>query len=171
MSTDLSNYKIGEDDKVIHLDSMQDNRVAAVELAQQCKNSLILQSYDLDPIIYDEPDFIEAVRQIAISNPRSHVKILIEDASKVISGGHRLIELMRHLTSSIEIHKINTDLKTLPDAFMICDETGVLYRKQTHRYEGFVNFNDRGKCRQILADFKDSWEKSMPESEFRRLHI
>lgn len=168
---DLSNYTIGKEDEVLHLDSMEDNRVAAIALAQQCRNNLIIQSYDLDPIIYDEPDFIEAVRQVAISNPRSQVKILIEDASKVVSRGHRLIELMRQLTSSIQIQKINTDLKTLPDAFLICDETAILYRKQTHRYEGFVNFNDRGKCRQILADFKDSWEKSMPESEFRRLHI
>ena len=168
---DLSNYTIGEQDEVIHLETMEDNRQAAVALAKQCKNNLIIQSYDLDPIIYDEADFIEAVRQVAISNPRSHVKILIEDASKVVSGGHRLIELMRQLTSSIQIQKINTDLKTLSDAFLICDETAILYRKQTHRYEGFVNFNDRGKCRHILADFKDSWEKSMPEHEFRRLHI
>ena len=168
---DLSNYQIGEQDEVIHLESMGDNRIAATSLVQQCKNTIILQSYDLDPIIYDEPDFIEAVRQVAINNSRSNVKILIEDASKVVSGGHRLIELMRQLTSSIQIQKINTDLKTLSDAFLICDETAILYRKQTHRYEGFVNFNDRGKCRQILADFKDSWEKSMPEHEFRRLHI
>ena len=168
---DLSNYTIGKEDEVLHLDSMEDNRVAAIALAQQCRNNLIIQSYDLDPIIYDEPEFIEAVRQVAINNSRSQVKFLIEDASKVVSGGHRLIELMRQLTSSIQIQKINTDLKTLSDAFLICDETAILYRKQTHRYEGFVNFNDRGKCRQILADFKDSWEKSMPESEFRRLHI
>ena len=168
---DFSNCKIGEEDKVIHVESMEDNRLAAVAMAQQCRHTLIIQSYDLDPIIYDEADFIEAVRQVAISSPRSSVKILIEDASKVISGGHRLIELMRHLTSSFQIHKINTDLKTLSDAFLICDDTAILYRKQTHRYEGFVNFNDRGKCRQILADFRDSWEKSMPEQEFRRLHI
>lgn len=168
---DLSNYQIGEQDEVIHLDSMDDNRVAAVALAQQCKNSLIIQSYDLDPIIYDTSEFVEAVRQVAINGPRSQVKILIEDASKVVSGGHRLIELMRQLTSSIHIQKINTNLKTLSDAFLICDETAILYRRQPHRYEGFVNFNDRGKCRQILADFKDSWEKSMPEQEFRRLHI
>lgn len=168
---DLSEYQIGEQDKVIHLDSMDDNRSAAIALAQQCKNSLIIQSYDLDPVIYDDADFIEALRQVAVSGPRSQVKILIEDATRVVSQGHRLIELMRQLTSSIQIQKINTDLKTLPDAFLICDETALIYRKQTHRYEGFVNFNDRGKCRQILADFKDSWEKSVPEGEFRRLHI
>lgn len=168
---DFSNFQIGEDDKVIHLESMEDNRLAAISMARQCKHSLIMQSYDLDPLIYDQAEFIEAVRQVAISSARSNVKILIEDASKVVTGGHRLIELMRQLTSSFQIQKINTDLKTLSDAFLICDETAILYRKQTHRYEGFVNFNDRGKCRQILADFRDSWEKSAPESEFRRLHI
>jgi hypothetical protein len=150
---------------------MEDNRNAAIAIASQCKRSLILQSYDLDPIIYNEPEFIEAIRQIAVNNTHADIKILIEDASKVVAGGHRLIELMRRVTSFIKIQKINTDLKTLPDAFLICDETAILYRKQTHRYEGFVNFNDRGMCRQIMAGFRDSWEKSSPESEFRRLHI
>ena len=168
---DLNNYVIGEQDEVIHLDSMEDNRNAAVALASQCKHSLVLQTYDLDPIIYNEPDFIEAIRQVAVNNSKANIKILIEDPSKVVTSGHRIIELMRRVTSFIQIQKINTDLKTLPDAFLICDETAILYRKQTHRYEGFINFNDRGKCRQILADFRDSWEKSAPESEFRRLHI
>lgn len=168
---DLSEYKIGEQDKVIHLDSMEDNRNAAIAIARQCKHSVILQSYDLDSIIYDETDFIEAIRQIAVGSSRASVKILIEDSSKIITNGHRLIELMRRATSFVQIHKINTDLKTLSDAFLICDETALIYRKQTHRYEGFVNFNDRGRCRQIIADFHDSWGKSTPESEFRRLHI
>ena len=168
---DFSGHIIGEEDKVIHLDSMSDNRSAAIALASQCRRSIILQSYDLDPIIYNEVDFIEAIRQVAVNNTHANIKILIEDASKVITGGHRLIELMRRVTSFIQIQKINTDLKTLSDAFLICDETALIYRKQTHRYEGFVNFNDRGKCREIMADFRDSWEKSAPEPEFRRLHI
>jgi len=78
---------------------------------------------------------------------------------------------MRQLTSFIEIRKINTDLKTLSDAFLICDETALIYRRQIHRYEGILNFNDRGRCRQILAEFRDSWEKAAPDPELRRLHI
>jgi hypothetical protein len=53
----------------------------------------------------------------------------------------------------------------------VADETGLVFRKQAHRYEGIVNFNDRGRCRQVLSDFNDSWEKSAPDPELRRLHL
>jgi hypothetical protein len=168
---DFSEYKIGEQDKVIHLDTMDENRSAVTAVAQQCHRTLQIQSYDLDPLIYDNSEFIEAVRQIAVNSTRANIQILIEDARKIVGHGHRIVELTRQLTSFMEIRKINTDLKTLPDAFLIGDETAVVYRRQTQRYEGFVNFNDRGRCRQLLTDFKDSWEKAAPDPELRRLHI
>ncbi len=168
---DFSEYKLGENDKVIHLDTMDENRDATIAVAQQCQRTLAIQSYDLDPIIYDNADFIEAVRQIAVSSTRADIKILIEDSRKIISSGHRFIELARQLSSFIEIRKINTDLKTVSEAFLIADETALIYRRQPQRYEGFVNFNERGRCRLLLADFKDSWEKAAPDPELRRLHI
>ena len=168
---DFSEYKLGEQDKVIHLDTMDDNRSAVNALTQQCHRTLHIQTYDLDPLIYDNAEFIEAVRQIAVNSTRATVQILLEDSRKVVAGGHRLIELARQLSSFIEIRKINTDLKKISEAFLIADETGVLMRKQALRYEGFVNFNDRGRCRQLLSDFNDSWEKSAPDPELRRLHL
>ncbi|WP_455207081.1 DUF7931 domain-containing protein [Kaarinaea lacus] len=168
---DFSVYKLGENDKVIHLDTMDDNRNAVIAIAQQCQRSLVIQSYDLDPIIYDNADFIEAVRQIAVNSTRANIRILIEDSRKIVSSGHRIVELARQLSSFMEIRKINTDLKTLSEAFLIADETALVYRRQPHRYEGFANFSERGRCRLLLADFKDSWEKAAPDPELRRLHI
>jgi len=168
---DFNGYKLGEDDKVIHIETMDECRNAALAIARQTQRTLILQSYDLEPLIYDTSEFVEAVRQIAVNSTRASIQILIEDSRKVITGGHRLVTLMRQLTSFIEIRKINTDLKTIGDAFVIGDETALLYRRQPQRYEGFVNFNERGRCRQLMADFKDSWEKSAPDPELKRLHI
>ena len=168
---DFNEYKLGEHDKVIHLDTMDENRSAVTAIAQQCQRTLHIQSYDLDPLIYDDADFIEAVRQIAVNSTRATVQILLEDSRKIVTSGHRIIELARKLTTFIEIRKINTDLKTISEAFLIGDETGLVYRKQAQRYEGFVNFNDRGRCRQLLADFHDSWEKAVPDPELRRLHL
>jgi hypothetical protein len=167
----FSKYKLGENDDVIHLETMDDNREAAIAVAKQCHRTLVIQSYDLDPIIYDNADFIEAVRQVAVSSTRADIKILIEDPRKIVSSGHRIIELARQLSSFFEIRKINTDLKTISEAFLIEDETALIYRRQPQRYEGFVNFNERGRCRLLLADFKDSWEKAAPDPELRRLHI
>lgn len=168
---DFSEYKLGDQDKVIHLDTMDDNRSAVTAIARQCQRSLHIQTYDLDPLIYDDADFIEAVRQLAVSGSRANVQILLEDSRKIVASGHRIIELARQVSSYIEIRKINTNLKTISEAFLVGDETGVVFRKQPQRYEGFVNFNDRSRCRQLLADFRDSWEKALPDPELRRLHL
>ena len=169
--SEFEQYQLGEHDKIIHVDTMEACRNAALAIATQTQRTLVLQSYDLEPLIFDTSEFVEAVRQIAVSSTRASIQILIEDSRKIITGGHRLVGLMRQLTSFIEIRKINTDLKSCSDAFVIGDETALLYRRHAQRYEGFVNFNDRGRCRQILADFRDSWEKAAPDPELRRLHI
>jgi len=169
--SEFDDYQLGELDKVIHVETMEACRNAALAIAKQTHRTLVLQSYDLEPLIYDTSEFLEAVRQIAVNSTHASIRILIEDSRKIVTGGHRLVGLMRQLTSFIEIRKINTDLKSCSDAFVIGDETALLYRRQAQRYEGFVNFNDRGRCRQIMSDFRDSWEKAAPDPELRRLHI
>jgi len=168
---DISEHKLGQTDKIIPLERIAENRNAALAIAQQSSRTLHIVSYDLDPVIYNHADFIAAVRRIAISSKHSKISILIKDTHKVINQGHRLIELARQLSSFIEIRKINPRARETNAAYLIGDETALVYRKFDRRYEGFVNFNDRGKCRQTLSDFKNAWGKSQPDPELRRLHI
>lgn len=169
--TDFMQSVLGETNEVVHIERMEECRRAALAIAKQCQRTLHIVSYDLDPIVYDNAYFIEAVQKLATSGPRVKIQIIVVSPRKVVDHGHRLIEVARRLTSFIEIRKINSDLKDLSSAYLIGDECAVIYRKDTHRYEGFVNFNDRGFCRRQLMDFKDSWEKSAQDVNLQRLHI
>jgi len=169
--TNANEYTLGQTDNIIHLERIEENRNTALAIAQQTKRTLHIVSYDLDPKIYNTAAFISAVRSIAVGSRRAKISILINDTSTVVTQGHRLIELARQLSSFIEIRKRHPQEQEFNEAYLIGDETALIYRKNGRRYEGFANFNDRGKCRQTLSDFNSAWEKSDPTPELRRLHI
>jgi len=168
---DMNEYKLGQTNHIIHVERIEENRRAALAIAQQSVRTLHIVSHDLDPLIYDNTDFINAVRTVAVSGRRAKITMLINDSRKIITQGHRLIELARHLSSFIEIRKTTPGLRETNEAYIIGDETALLYRQFGKCYDGFANFNDKRKCRQTLNNFKGVWGKSQPDPELRRLYI
>ena len=169
--SDFSQYQLGEFKQKIQLETFEENRAAALALVSQASRSLHIFSYDLDPMVYDNPEFVEAVKNLAIGHSHSQVQIIIQDSRKIIEHGHRIIELARRISSSIHIRKTPAEMKTYSQAFLIADQTGVLYRTIGDRYEGYVNFDDRFECKNLLDFFSTTWEHSTPDPELRRLHI
>lgn len=169
--SDFSQYPLGEFKQKIQLETFEENRAAALALVNQASRSLHIFSYDLDPMVYDNPEFVEAVKNLAIGHSHSQVQIIIQDSRKIIEHGHRIIELARRISSSIHIRKTPAEMKTYSQAFLIADKTGVLYRTIGDRYEGYVNFDDRFECKNLLDFFTTTWEHSAPDPELRRLHI
>lgn len=168
---DLSKQRLGESRDVIYLQSREDNRDAALSLVQQGHRSLHLFTHDLDAALYDTADFIEAVKQLAISSTRAKVFILLKDPSAAIVRGHRIVELARRISSHVFIHRAADEDQDRVDSFMVVDEVGVLRRPHGARYDGTAEFNNPGEARLLLKSFNDAWERSVPEAELRRLHI
>lgn len=169
--TEFKNCVLGESPEKLVIDSIEQNRLAAIALARQARRSLHIFSYDLDPFIYDHSEFIEAVKNLAIGHSQSFVQIILQDSRKVIDNGHRLIELARRLSSSVQIRKTPPELKTYAQAFLIADKTGLLYRSVGDRFEGYAHFNDRFECKHLLDFFATTWEHSNPDPELRRLYL
>jgi len=169
--TDFNESVLGESKQKILLETIEENRLAAIALATQANRSLHIFSYDLDPMIYDNSEFFEAVKQLAIGHSHAQIQIIIQDSRKVIEKGHRIIELARRLSSNIHIRKTPAEMKSYSQAFLIADKTGLLYRTIGDRFEGYVNFDDRFECKNMLDFFATTWEHSAPDPELRRLHI
>lgn len=164
-------YELGVNSDDIILDSSEDNRAAALELVTQARRSLDIFSRDLEPRIYDNAEFADAVRALAIDTRDMHVRILVIDPDFVIKNGHRLIELSRRLTSHMEIRKVHEDYCNNPEAFLVVDRRGVLHRKLASRYEAIVNFNHPRQAADLTAQFKEIWERSKQLMDFKRLYI
>jgi len=169
--TEFNEYTLGESQEKVVIDTIEQNKLAAIALAKQARRSLHIFTYDLDPLIYDNSEFVEAVKELAVGHSHSSVQVILQDSHKIIEKGHRIVELARRLSSSVTIRKTPPELKTHAQAFMIADRTGLLYRSVGDRFEGYVHFNDRFECKQLLDFFESTWEHCSPDPELRRLYI
>jgi hypothetical protein len=166
-----SEYVLGENNSDIAIDTSEDNQAAALRLVSQAGRSLDLFSQDLESRIYDNMEFADAVRSLAVKTRDMHVRILIIDPDFIIKHGHRLIELARRLTSHMEIRKVHEDYCNNPEAYLVVDRRGLLHRKLASRYEAVVNFNNPMMATELHHQFTEMWERSKQYMDFKRLYI
>lgn len=153
------------------LETAADNRDAAVEIAKTARRSLVLFTHDMEAGVFDTPEFLETVKQLAISSRFARICILVKDPTRAVKDGHRLIELSRHLSSYISIRKPHADYRNLTETFLVADEHALLYRTLASRYDGIADTHDPVMARDKQKLFNTIWEKSEAEPEMRRLGI
>lgn len=168
---DWLEYELGVSSDDIVIDTHEDNQAAALRLVSQAGRSLDIFTRDLEPRIYDNADFADAVRALAIRTRDLHVRILVIDPDFIIKHGHRLIELSRRLTSHMEIRKVHEDYCNNPEAYLVVDKRGVLHRKLASRYEAVVNFNNPRQATDLYQQFTEMWDRSKQYMDFKRLYI
>lgn len=171
MKSDNKIYKFKRGDNDISLSSRDEVKIINIALTQQATRSIDIISKNLDPGIFDSPDFIEAVKHVSISSKFTKIRILINDSELMTKNGHRMIELIQQLTSSIEVRKISNEYKSYNEAFSLFDKKGIVYLRYADRYDGFANFDRPRLVTELSNFFNEVWEHSIPDSNLRRLHI
>lgn len=168
----LDEYILGESTgDAIKVETRQDNSEAALALVKQCNQKLAIISHELDPFVYDNPEFVEAVRQLALKGRYVDIRILVFEPASIVRKGHKLVDLAGKISSYIEIRKPSSQYKSFNEAVLIADEVGYLFRESAERYGGKVNFNGRRESKYMLDVFNSMWATSKPDPNFRRMHI
>lgn len=153
------------------LDSLGTNREAVLALARALRRELLIFSHDLDPLLLDREDWLEAIRQFAIRSRHTRVRVLLMDPTRAAREGHGLIRLAQRLSSHIEIHRVDHEDREHPDAFLVADGIGYLHRPNATRWEGLWSLQSGAEARRLEQRFDTMWERSQPESEFRNLKL
>ena len=169
--TDWSDYQLGENSDDIVIESSEDNMHAAYRLVQQAHSQIDIFSRNLDPRIYDNSEFADAIKGMISASQRARVRILVIDTDPSTKHGHRLIELARHFTSYMEIRKVHEDYAANPEVYLTVDQRGLIHRKLASRFEAVVNFNDPHHARTLGDHFEEVWERSKAHIDFKRLYI
>lgn len=162
---------LGETAGEFALASREDNRAAAALLAQQARRQVDLFTTDLEPAVYDQTAFVDALGQLAISHPRARIRILAKDFDRTIKAGHRLIEISRRLSSYVEIRRVHEDYRDNNESFLLVDDYGLLHRRHASRYEGVFSCKAPLEVRRLRATFDEIWERSEADADLRRLHL
>jgi predicted GNAT family N-acyltransferase len=168
---DLSLATLGVNDELFQLNRIEDHQIHAASMVRQAKRYLCLFSYDLDPSIYDTESFHDAVKQLAMRSKFSRIRILVQDNSRIIQQGHRLVDLAQRLTSVIEIRKPTNGHLEIEENFLIVDDCGYLYKKQASNVEGTARYNNRHFVNRLQTKFDEAWEYGVPDRELSRLHL
>src|SRR6267142_122202 len=126
-------------DTYLRLETLADNRNAAVGIARSAKRELVLFSHDLETALYDNEEFIATVRALATSSRFARIRIVTIDPGPAIRAGHRLVTLAQRFSSYIEIRRAASDHASLVETFLVADEAWLLYRPVASRYEGYAD--------------------------------
>ena len=167
----LEDCVLGRSGGPLRLQGREAVQAAAARLASQARRRLRVLSHDLEPAVYDQLPFLEAVKALALRAPRTQVQVLLRDPGHAVRHGHRLVELARRLSSHVHLHRIDAEQWDGTEVQLIADEQGYLRRPHFAAYEGTLHCHDPGGARQMAKAFDELWEHSGPEPEFRRLHL
>lgn len=146
-------------------------REIALEMARNSSRTLDIVSRHLDPTIYDQAPFIEAIKQIVLNNRVARIRLLVTDIGPVITRGHRLLELSNRLSSYIAIRKPGRDYRNFNEALLLADSTAYIHRQFADRYEGLASHDDPRRASELTRRFEEIWQRADIDPNFRRLHI
>ncbi|MGX1199902.1 GNAT family N-acetyltransferase [Marinobacter sp. MBR-105] len=125
----------------------------------------------LDHEFYDRHRLRELVSALARRHRLSEVRLLIHDDKPLVQRRHQLVELMRRLTSRIELRLVNEDYPMEDQPFLLVDRQGVLYRHSFDKTEGFADFSAGRRVRLMEEAFQKMWDAARPSLELRELPL
>jgi hypothetical protein len=146
-------------------------RQAVIDVAREAERRVSIVTNDLEPGIYDDPDFLEVIKRLVLSKTYARIRVLIADPSRAVKNGNNFVHLGRRLNTYIEFRHVREDLRTHAESFCIADETALVYRLQASRWEGIADTYEPAVANLYGKMFDEIWLASEVEMEFRQLGI
>lgn len=168
---ELERLVLGQTEEPLEIQTSADNREAALAMIRQTERTLTIFSRDLDGKIFDDVQLVNAVKDLVLKSRHSRVRIITRDISRILSRGHRLVNLYRRLPTYMDIRLPAKEHASYNSAFLVSDRAGVLFRMHADRYEGTVNFNDQKSAEDLSNLFNDMWEAGREHPDLRILSV
>ena len=169
--SDFEHFVLKKDSQAVAIDTSEACRLAALSMARQAARRIDIVSRQLDPRMYDNRDFCDALRKLVTSSRRARVRVLVRHSDPVVKRGHRLVTLSQRLSSFIEMRVPADDFHDYNAAFLIVDGAGVIYRTLSDGFKGTVNFNNPLMARDLSLQFEAMWQTALPDANLRRSYL
>ena len=153
------------------LQSRDDIRTTAVELARQASHNLLLHTMNLEAAIFDQRPFLDAVTRLLLNHHDARFLILVQDGRKAIQQSNRLIELARRMSTQIQFRRPAPQHRNCHKTILLNDGAGYLLCPQPGRFECSAGINNPGMARDLGKYFMEVWEHAEADAETRRLDL
>ena len=153
------------------ISTREEMRQAVIDVAREATRKVSIFTHDLEPGIYDDPEFLEVIKRLVLSQTYARIRVLIADPARAIKNGNNFVHLGRRLNTYIEFRHVREDLRTHAESFCIADEKALVYRLQASRWEGIADTHEPAVAKLYAKVFDEIWLASEVEMEFRQLGI
>ncbi len=160
-----------EERQKISLDGAENFRDQAVKLVNRAQREIRIFTDRLEPEMYSNSQFCDAVYAFATSHPMARVRILVKDIPHVIQQTNLLQDLCLRLPSRIQMRKFQSKEACLHTDFLLVDRVGILYKQEPERFVGYVIDHAPMEAVELAQEFDSLWEQAELDPELRRLHI
>ena len=153
------------------LSSFEDTSKAVTRIAKEAKRRIAIYTPDLEMGIYDESAFLEVAKRLVLSKRFARIRVLISDPSRAVRNGNRFVGLGRRLNTYIEFRNVHEDYRDHREAYLVADDTALLYRVDSSRWEGIADTYEPAVARRYLNEFEEIWNSSVVEQELREIRV
>ena len=144
----------------------------ATEMVIGTRTELSLLTQGLERRIYGTESFVEAIRVFVLKHQNTRLRVLVSDTRAAISGGSRLIEFGRKLSTFIEFRELSVERRQfIREEYLISDGRALLYREAPSDLESKYYGTSPGVARLKLKDFDVLWNESTTAQELRDLRL
>lgn len=143
----------------------------AVSLVQSATRYVAIQSPELDHAVFDSAALVDAMSALARSSRQTQIRILVCDTRRIVSRGHRLLELSRRLPSAIHIRKLDEHPSWNGETLVLRDRNGFLLKPADSGHRAFYEEDARAATQRHLEQFQDLWRLSQPDPNLRALSL
>lgn len=144
------------------LATLDDVRAATRQAAAQAQRLLSIYTLDLEPEVYEQPAFLDLVRNFVLG--RSYARIRILTQKPVAYGSpHKLAVMRRRLSGHIDIRTVDPQFASRTSSLLIADSRAIVYRAQASSWEGVAGFDQPPIARHYLQEFDEMWQASVPK--------
>ncbi len=168
---DLSPYKLGETQELFTVETQEDFRQLLVTMSRQAQQRIWIFSHNLDIRIYADNELYEAIKNLAIRSPRTHIHILVQDSEHMVKNDHRLLRLAQRISSHIQVKITAKEHQDIYQTFIIFDDRGYIMHEDPLRFKARADFYNPLKTRKLAEQFSEMWEVGVVDNRIRRLSL
>ncbi len=150
----------------------EEARAAILGVLESARREVAILTRDLDPDLFEHADVLEALKQVALERQNARIRVLVYDPARASMLAHRVITLTQRLSSVFAVRTPVEEVdRQYAGAFIVNDRDGCFERPLASRFEGEGNRHAPARTAQLLSQFNQVWERSIPAEELRRLEI
>ena len=142
---------------LVLLEGVEAFRERALAALRSGQRKVYLLSETLDPAVYDNDAFRDALRDLVIRDRYCRAFILVKDIQGVVERGHRLLELSRRLSSKVSMRRLTVMPRNKDEAYLIVGRHILLYKHDDRQYSGYLDPDAAPRCRSLVEEFTQLW--------------